>query len=256
MFKGIGSATKCKIWPRPEKRAHMTELLRYPTLFLLLVIDPVCTCKILEVIPERPSIKYFNPEYLKWVNFTIKRYGRRSIYYLNLEGHLKHAWGNNITGQFIFFERMSNEYRPSFIQWKWKLCDGILNDPYIGHILARGGLANKTCPLQPGAYHLMNLTIDTGNFKNIWPFEKGRMEFVGQKNDNNITIVIGEKSLVPRLGKHVKPSVPDAVVVSVTAVVKSPQPALDQRGGLRSKLNLKQKNCEKCLSLSSGTIKT
>ncbi|GBP24110.1 hypothetical protein EVAR_27334_1 [Eumeta japonica] len=90
--------------------------------------------------------KYFNPEYVKWGNFTITRYGRRSLYYLNVERHIEDSWGNNVTIQFNFFERMSNEYRPSFVQWKWKSCDGILNEPYTGHLLARGGLANKTCP--------------------------------------------------------------------------------------------------------------
>ncbi|GBP34624.1 hypothetical protein EVAR_19015_1 [Eumeta japonica] len=94
---------------------------------------------ILEVFPERPAIKYFNPEYLKWINFTIKRYGRQSIYYLNVEGHLKHAWGNNVTGE----------------------------------------------------YHLMNLTVDMGSFKSVWPFEKCRLEFT-IKSENNITIGIGE----------------------------------------------------------------
>ncbi|GBP24107.1 hypothetical protein EVAR_27331_1 [Eumeta japonica] len=53
--------------------------------------------KILEVVPERPSAKYLNPEYVKWGNFTIIRYGRRSLYYLNIEGHIKHSWGNNVT---------------------------------------------------------------------------------------------------------------------------------------------------------------
>ncbi|GBP24125.1 Zinc finger BED domain-containing protein 5 [Eumeta japonica] len=53
---------------------------------------------------------------------------------------------NTIGIEFLFFERMSNEYRPSFVQWKWKSCDGIRNEPYTGHLLARGGLANKTCP--------------------------------------------------------------------------------------------------------------
>ncbi|GBP34628.1 hypothetical protein EVAR_19019_1 [Eumeta japonica] len=148
--------------------------------------------QILEVFPERPAIKYFNPEYLKWINFTIKRYGRQSIYYLNVEGHLKHAWGNNVTIEFVFYEFLSNEYRRSFVQWKWKICDGVLNEPYIGHFLARGGLQNKSCPHEAGEYHLMNLTVDMGSFKSVWPFEKCRLEFT-IKSENNITIGIGER---------------------------------------------------------------
>ncbi|GBP24101.1 hypothetical protein EVAR_27325_1 [Eumeta japonica] len=116
--------------------------------------------EILEVIPERPSVKYINPEYVKWGNFTIIRYGRRSLYYLNIEGHIKHSWGNNVTVEFLFFERMSNEYRPSFVQWKWKMCDGVLNDPYIGRILSRGGLANKTCPY-PAPEHGLEFEFTT-----------------------------------------------------------------------------------------------
>ncbi|GBP24113.1 hypothetical protein EVAR_27337_1 [Eumeta japonica] len=56
---------------------------------------PACPANILEVVPERPSIKYFNLKYVKWGNFTITRYGRRSLYYLNIEEHIKHSWGNN-----------------------------------------------------------------------------------------------------------------------------------------------------------------
>ncbi|GBP24097.1 hypothetical protein EVAR_27321_1 [Eumeta japonica] len=48
-------------------------------------------------------------------------------------------------GEFVIFERLSNEYRRSFVQWNWRACNGVLNDPYIGQSLARG-LGNKTCP--------------------------------------------------------------------------------------------------------------
>ncbi|GBP34627.1 hypothetical protein EVAR_19018_1 [Eumeta japonica] len=91
--------------------------------------------------------------------------------------------------EFVFYERLSNEYRRSFVQWKWKLCDGLLSDPYIGQMLVRGGLKNLSCPFQEGEYHLMNLTVDMRSFKNVWPFEKSRLSITSLATDKNNTLI-------------------------------------------------------------------
>ncbi|GBP57527.1 hypothetical protein EVAR_103125_1 [Eumeta japonica] len=116
------------------------------TRLLLVLCSVMEILNSLEVIPERPAITYLDNFYLEWGNLTVKRYGRRSRYYVNLEGKTKHAWGNNITVQLIFYELLSNEYRRSFIEYRTRACDFLRDEPYIGHLLAKSGLKGRTCP--------------------------------------------------------------------------------------------------------------
>ncbi|KAI8435535.1 hypothetical protein MSG28_003831 [Choristoneura fumiferana] len=83
-------------------------------------------------------------KYAADLKFYVNRYGRKSKYYIQLEGTLKHVWVNNVTAHLIFFEYLHNEYKRSFVEMHFKFCDMLKTDPYVGQAVAATGV---TCPL-------------------------------------------------------------------------------------------------------------
>ncbi|XP_028166126.1 uncharacterized protein LOC114356930 [Ostrinia furnacalis] len=70
----------------------------------------------------------------------------------------------------VLHEYLHNEYRRSFVEFHFKLCDMINSDPYVGAMVANVGI---TCPVPPKLQHLVNMTVpSTVNFKFKWPFKK------------------------------------------------------------------------------------
>ncbi|CAH0702058.1 unnamed protein product [Spodoptera exigua] len=134
-----------------------------------------CVRRGMEVIPERANATFVNPKYTSNVTINIRRYSRRSRYYINLMGNTKQVWNNNITVDIKVNQYLHNEYRPSFITHHYKFCDLINKDEFIGGAIRNAGVV---CPLPAGYHGVMNITAPTEHFPNVFPFEKGRLDFV------------------------------------------------------------------------------
>ncbi|KOB62468.1 Protein PvdO, partial [Operophtera brumata] len=68
----------------------------------------------------------------------------------------------------IFYEYLHNEYRRSFVEMHFKMCDFLQKEAYVGGMFKNIG----------GEYHLMNMTVPTENFPYVFPFEKARMDLI------------------------------------------------------------------------------
>ncbi|KAJ8722962.1 hypothetical protein PYW07_004142 [Mythimna separata] len=128
----------------------------------------------MDVIPERANVEYMNPKYI-YPNGTVnvRRYGRKSRYYINISGTTKHTWNNNVTLTLGVSQLLHNEFRPSFVQLKMRLCDLINNDPFVGGAVRNIGVV---CPMRAGYQNLLNITAPTEHFPSVFPFEHGRIE--------------------------------------------------------------------------------
>ncbi|XP_028166125.1 uncharacterized protein LOC114356929 [Ostrinia furnacalis] len=131
---------------------------------------PKNTLQCLQVIVERPHLEYVNEKYLENVSIYCSRFGRNSPYYVNIIGRNTYTWTNNVTVNLIFYEYLHNEYRRSFVEFHFKLCDMVNSDPYVGAMIANAGI---TCPVPPVMHYLVNMSIpSTADFKFKWPFKK------------------------------------------------------------------------------------
>ncbi|KAL0818676.1 hypothetical protein ABMA28_008027 [Loxostege sticticalis] len=110
-----------------------------------------------------------NEKYIENATVYIIRYGRNSPYYFNIIGKNKHTWDNNVTVNLVFFEYLHNEYRRSFVELHFRLCDMLNSDPYVGAMVAKAGI---TCPVYPKMQHMVNMSIPAANFKYTFPFKK------------------------------------------------------------------------------------
>ncbi|KAL0879060.1 hypothetical protein ABMA27_004025 [Loxostege sticticalis] len=124
------------------------------------------------IIFERASVDYVNENYVTGAKMNVRRYGRKSDYYVNLEGTIKHTWGNNISFHAILYEYLHNEYKRTFVEFYFKEgCKMLDSDPYVGKAVANTGLK---CPVPPGYYLLANMSIPFEDFPYVWPFERAR----------------------------------------------------------------------------------
>ncbi|XP_047989316.1 uncharacterized protein LOC125228703 [Leguminivora glycinivorella] len=129
-------------------------------------------------------LTYVNEKYIdkKTALMNVRRYGRKSGYYLNIEANTKMEFGNNVSLNLIFFEFLHNEYKRSFVEMKFpKICDALYSDPYIGGAFK---LIGVICPIPPGFQKLNNITVPMANFPNVWPFEKCKVEATLLQNKN------------------------------------------------------------------------
>ncbi|RVE41966.1 hypothetical protein evm_013375 [Chilo suppressalis] len=97
-------------------------------------------------ILERTEDVYVNEKYLVYAKFSIKKYSRTSPYYLNIAGINKQPWTNNITVVINLKEKLSNMYKPSFLDFRFPLCDLVSNDHIFGTMLRQAGIR---CPVPP-----------------------------------------------------------------------------------------------------------
>ncbi|XP_035436901.1 uncharacterized protein LOC118267182 isoform X1 [Spodoptera frugiperda] len=144
-------------------------------LFSCFILNIKIITSSMQVIPERANVTFSNPKYVANLTLNIRRYSRKSAYYINLMGINKQTWTNNITVDIRINQYLHNEYRPSFVGGQMKYCDLINKEPFIGGALKNSGLI---CPLPVGYHSVMNITAPTENFPNVFPFEKGRIDFV------------------------------------------------------------------------------
>ncbi|XP_037967596.2 uncharacterized protein LOC119692178 [Plutella xylostella] len=120
------------------------------------------------IIPERAVVTYVNTKHLAWANSSVKKYDRKSPYYLNIEGENVVVLDETFLFNAVVYQYVSNEYRRTFVEFHMSFCK-FLKDPYFGGIFLKYGLK---CPIIPGIYHFMNMTFPTENFPQVWPFEK------------------------------------------------------------------------------------
>ncbi|XP_075992891.1 uncharacterized protein LOC142987837 [Anticarsia gemmatalis] len=126
------------------------------------------------VIMERANVTTMNHKYIVSGGVNIRRHGRNSPYYLNIYGVNVKPLDNTLMVSALFSQFLHNEYRRSFIEFHCRFCELINDEPFIGGMLKNGGLV---CPLLPGEHYFMNLTVPTTDFKYVFPFEKGRVDF-------------------------------------------------------------------------------
>ncbi|CAB3246992.1 unnamed protein product [Arctia plantaginis] len=130
------------------------------------------------MIPGIPTVGKYDSNYVDNIVLKTRRNGRNSDYALSVEFTSKHGMGNNnVSIHLIFYEYLHNEYRPSFVEMHYKICDLILKDTIFGPVIRRSGMT--VCPLPAGRYHMMNLTFNE-EFPSIWPFEKGKLDFIAK----------------------------------------------------------------------------
>lgn len=51
----------------------------------------------MRMIPERANIEYYDPNYVEDIIFNVRRYGRKSGYYVNIEATIKQPWGDDVS---------------------------------------------------------------------------------------------------------------------------------------------------------------
>ncbi|KAL0879056.1 hypothetical protein ABMA27_004021 [Loxostege sticticalis] len=129
------------------------------------------------MVPERASVDYFNTKYVENVKFNVRRNGRKSVYIVNIEATIKHAWGDNISLHVSMYELLQYEYKPTFVEFHFEhICKMLNSDPLIGKALldaaAKAGIT--TCPVPPKHYILANMSVAFANFPYVWPFEKAK----------------------------------------------------------------------------------
>ncbi|GBP64699.1 hypothetical protein EVAR_59865_1 [Eumeta japonica] len=110
-----------------------------------------------EIIPERPELLQVNEKYLKWVNFTVKHYGRHIPYMMNVEVETRVTFSNDLMIECILYELLSNTYRPTMVQIRMKVCNFLKNEPYVGRMFTQK--MNVSCPLTPKVYRFNNMTL-------------------------------------------------------------------------------------------------
>ncbi|XP_030028532.1 uncharacterized protein LOC115446114 [Manduca sexta] len=123
----------------------------------------------LEIIPERIDIPFTHPDHVVNASAIVKRYGRRSPYYIVGRITLKQTWNNNVTIHMDVYEYLHNEYRLSFMTVHNKLCNLINTDILLGIILRRLDIG---CPLYPGLVEVRNATFKWEHFPYVIPYTK------------------------------------------------------------------------------------
>ncbi|XP_049867196.1 uncharacterized protein LOC126367624 [Pectinophora gossypiella] len=161
-------------------------LIYFRRFLLLTVLDIIAS---FELIPERANVTYFNEKYITYAAGNVRRAGRRLPYFINFEITIRHTWGNNVTVHYYFYEFLHNEYRRSFLEFHFKLCDFFKNEPYIGNAVFRQ--YRIKCPVAAGNYKMMNMTFTVDKFPNVVPFEKSRVYAVFEQNENGDMIFKG-----------------------------------------------------------------
>ncbi|XP_061707827.1 uncharacterized protein LOC133518214 [Cydia pomonella] len=80
---------------------------------------------------EHPNVTYRNPKYVDYVTITAQRYSRRDpIHYLNFRAKILTTFGNDMALTLDFYEFLSNEYRPSMLVMRFRICDFFSDHKY------------------------------------------------------------------------------------------------------------------------------
>ncbi|CAH0589264.1 unnamed protein product [Chrysodeixis includens] len=117
---------------------------------------------------------YVNLKHFKFLNATSHRISRRDPrYYLDLYMETKTVLDERTWISIVFYQFLTNRYRPSFIELNFVLCEMLKDDKFMGSPF-RMALHNKTCPFPPGKYLLANMTL-LPVLPPGFPFTKGRI---------------------------------------------------------------------------------
>ncbi|XP_047023714.1 uncharacterized protein LOC124632793 [Helicoverpa zea] len=143
----------------------------------------------LKAIPERAEIVFYNSSIIEDnPTFNVRRYSRKGEYVINLVFVSTAVMDNAVSVDIIFYEYLHNEYRRSFPEMHFKLCDLINSDPYVGKTMRDAGLSS--CPILPGKHAITNMTFNH-IIPSVWPFERGMTEFI-IKHTNTSRVAVGK----------------------------------------------------------------
>ncbi|XP_052750488.1 uncharacterized protein LOC116413596 [Galleria mellonella] len=158
---------------------------------LLLLIGWLCVYTIycIRIIPEKAEINYFNPKFMSDVDMNVTSLAK-GVYAINIHGDTKQTWANNVTLDVVVYELQGKEYKPTFIEFHFRLCDLINDDPHIGKLLSSAGF---TCPLLPGKYSFKNIAIPNDDIPYPLPFQ--RAKGVGTVVHNPTGVVMANGSM-------------------------------------------------------------
>ncbi|XP_053608962.1 uncharacterized protein LOC128674467 [Plodia interpunctella] len=149
----------------------------------------------LQIIPERSEVYYVNEVYVTNVTLNVRKLGRRGATIVNLYFTLLYEVGNNVTVDIIFYEYLHNEYKRSFVEMHFQVCNMYQEDIYVGMALRNAGL--KECPLKPGSYAFANMTIpNVEKFPYVWPFEKAKVTAIISNPKTGVTIAKGSITIL------------------------------------------------------------
>ncbi|XP_063376782.1 uncharacterized protein LOC134664122 [Cydia fagiglandana] len=126
---------------------------------------------------EHPNITYINPKYVEYFKITALRYSRRDpIHYVNFRSKILTAFGNDIALTFNIYEFLSNEYRPSMVVMRFRLCDFFSDHKYDAFKPFYMKYFNaSSCPFPKGEYSVANVSIPNLRLLSTFPLQKGRM---------------------------------------------------------------------------------
>ncbi|CAG4906890.1 unnamed protein product [Colias eurytheme] len=79
---------------------------------------------------ERVEVPYYDNVYTTNLTATVRRYSRKGKPTLNVYGTALRTLDNNLSASVVIEEFLHNEYRPSFIELKFKLCD-LFSSPFF-----------------------------------------------------------------------------------------------------------------------------
>ncbi|CAK1550362.1 unnamed protein product [Leptosia nina] len=145
-------------------------------------------CK--EVFPEveRPVVSYVNSKHFVFFNMTSRRLNRKSPYYMSIHAHTKKVIDYNSIIHLHYYELLTNQYKPTFVEFHIKMCDLQKDELVIGASMVRALEAmlksmppaerptNSTkCPYPPGIYHLVNVSSPRSILYKSFPFSRGRI---------------------------------------------------------------------------------
>ncbi|XP_059057816.1 uncharacterized protein LOC131851343 [Achroia grisella] len=151
--------------------------------------DPTSHLRIQYFSTEHPNITYWDTNYFEYVNVSSRRHSRKDpFYYVDIHAKTVVTIGNNFTGNFYFYEFLSNQYKRGFVEMHFKFCDLVLNNKFFGAAMKKN---IKTCPLPVGEHHLYNMTIPIEQVPRGFPFTKGRIYVNGTVTDTNKVVVAG-----------------------------------------------------------------
>ncbi|KAI5639786.1 hypothetical protein NE865_07686 [Phthorimaea operculella] len=137
---------------------------------------------------EHPNVTYINSRYIGYLNQTIRRYHRRDpVYYYDLHFVALVAIDNFVKIEFFFYEWLTNQYKPTFVEMRFRWCDLIHKDKFFGAAMRQGKLA-KPCPHPAGEYHLYNMTVPGAAIPFSFPFNRGRIYCTLTDSRYNVTI--------------------------------------------------------------------
>ncbi|CAG4906879.1 unnamed protein product [Colias eurytheme] len=137
-----------------------------------------------EMIIQKAEIIKYDEKYVKNPTLQVMQYSRRRKPVLNFGAITMHLWDNNVTIDMIYEEFIKNEYKPSFVGLRFKLCD-FIESPYFNIKKTYG----YVCPLQPGEVRITNMTVNSEHFPNLFPYVKGRVIVSFNVKAVNVTMV-------------------------------------------------------------------